>query len=337
VGFDGQERGTGGSLVPVALFGCGRAAERLHLPALGALQEARLVAVADPLPQRRTLLASGTPGCCAFASAEALLQQVRVAAVIIATPPETHAALAALSLRAGIPVLVEKPLALSVADGEALAALAASANGSVMVGFNRRHWEPIRRLREILRRREHTQTVTAEMVSTTNLQTWAPIGAAGNLLDDIGSHAFDLVRFLFDRELAAVGARCEDSRAVRVQVRLEDGSVARLLLAQGEAPQTSLRVHCAGQCWWIRLGSERIQPSAGPVRSFLDLSDAVGRRLCGRRTSLCDSYERQLRCFFHFVRARLVPQPGIADGLAALRAVEAARRSAADGGKEVAV
>jgi predicted dehydrogenase len=319
------------------LFGCGRAAERLHLPALAALKEARLVAVADPVSERRTLLASVTPGCRAFASAEALLQQVRVTALLIATPPETHVALATLALRAGIPVFVEKPLALSVADGESLAALAASANGSVMVGFNRRYWEPIRRLREILRRREDRQTVTAEIALTTNQQVWSPISAAADLLDDIGSHCFDLVRFLFDRELVAISARCEKAQAWRGQVRLEDGSMAHFLLAQSEVSQMALRVHCAGQSWWIRLGSERVLPRAGPVRSLLDLSDAVGRRLCGRHTSLASSYERQLRCFFYFVQTRLAPQPGGADGLAAVRAVAAARRSATDEAKEVLV
>jgi predicted dehydrogenase len=309
----------------------------LHRPALGVLKEPRLVAVADPLPERRTLLASGTPGCRAFASAEALLQEVQVAAVIIATPPETHAALAALALRSGIPVFVEKPLALSVADGESLAALAASANVSVMVGFNRRYWEPIRNLREILHRRKSTQTLTADIVLTTNVRIWSPISAAGDLLDDIGSHCFDLVRFLSDREPVAVHARCDKAQAWRGQVQLEDGSVARFLLAPSEASHMSVRVHCGSQSWWIRLGSERISPGPGPVRSLLDLSDAVGRRLRGRHTSLSSSYEQQLRCFFHFMQTRLTPEPGVADGLAALRAVEAARRSANDDGKEFPV
>src|SRR5262245_54787210 len=150
-----SERGNVSVPLNIGLIGCGRAAERYYLPALSRLAEARLVAVADPLRERRELISSGIPGCLTFTSAEALLQKARIAAVIVATPPATHIAMAMLALSAGIPVLVEKPLAPSLAGVRELEALAASAKGSVMMGFSRRYWEPVRQLREILYNRHH--------------------------------------------------------------------------------------------------------------------------------------------------------------------------------------
>jgi predicted dehydrogenase len=69
----------------------------------------------------------------------------------------------------------------------------------------------------------------------------------------------------------------------------------------------------------------------------LEWSDAVSRKLLRRRLSLYYSYERQLLQFFRHVRKSSRPSPGITDGLAAVRAVEAARQSLALAGKEVSV
>lgn len=74
-----------------------------------------------------------------FHSLEECLRAKTVDGVIIASPNEFHAEQAALCIQAGIPVLIEKPITVTVADGEALVAMAERKSARVMVGHHRAH------------------------------------------------------------------------------------------------------------------------------------------------------------------------------------------------------
>lgn len=321
----------------IGLIGCGRAAERLYLPALAQLPQGQLIAVADPSPERRKMIAAGLSGCRAFSSAEALLEGTELDAVLVTSPPETHLEIASLTLEKELPVLVEKPLALSPAGAETLVALETRSQGAVMVGFNRRYWRPIGQLRRQMSRRSLNETVSARFVLTSNIRDWSPISGATDPLDDLGSHQIDLLRFIFDDEVAAISARWIDTQTILMQVKLAGGVVAECQAGYCDAVQESIRVDCAGQHYRAELGSERIRPAGGLVRTGFDLAEAVNRRLLGRHSSLRSSYRQQLARFFDYVRTATAPQPGVAAGLAVLHAIEAARQSASHGGQEVMI
>ena len=136
--------------VRLGVIGCGRLTERLYLPAFKSLSGGRVVAVADCSKERRDLIASQIRGCRAFESTEALLDQAQADGVIVATPTETHMALARLALRRGLAVLIEKPLGRSLDEVNEMEALAASSGGLVMMGFNRRHSRYVKRLQQIV-------------------------------------------------------------------------------------------------------------------------------------------------------------------------------------------
>jgi hypothetical protein len=74
--------------IRLGLIGCGRAAERLHVPAIGRATATRLAGVFDPIRSRRELIASRQAGCHAFESAESLVYSGEIDAVIVATPAE---------------------------------------------------------------------------------------------------------------------------------------------------------------------------------------------------------------------------------------------------------
>jgi len=74
----------------------------------------------------------------------------RVDAVLVATPPASHVGLAMRALSAGKHALVEKPLATSVEDAEALVETAAMNNVQLMVGHTFEHNPAVRQLREII-------------------------------------------------------------------------------------------------------------------------------------------------------------------------------------------
>lgn len=322
----------------VGLIGCGRAAERLYVPALSNLTEARLVAVADPIRKRREIVSSKIFGCLTFSTAEALFQKAKIAAVIITTPPDTHVAITTLALQSGIPALIEKPLSPSMAGIKKLELLISSSGGSVMIGFNRRHWKPVQKMRLTMHNRQLSDRVSAQLVMTTNVQAWSPICGVSDPLDDLGSHQLDLLRYVFDREILAISAGWIDKHTIKMKVRLSGGIVvADCIAAHTNRHQEYIFIKCEHGKYQIQKGSERIKPAAGLIRQVLDSSDVLRRRLLGKRSLLSGSYEKQLISFFNYVRTGEVMQPSIADGIAVIKAVEATRKSASKGGKEVSI
>jgi myo-inositol 2-dehydrogenase/D-chiro-inositol 1-dehydrogenase len=317
--------------LPLGLIGCGRIAEHFYLGALAGLSEARLAAAADPRPERRRLIIDRVPGCAGFASAEELLAGGKVAAVVIATPTKTHAAIASLALKAGLPALIEKPLAASVAEVESLR----SGEGTIMVAFNRRFWRPVQRLRDLLHR--HAGPASARLVMRADRSIWLPISEQSDPLDDLGCHQLDLLRYLFGREVESVRAKWTGPATIRMRVALSGGIDADCEAAHVARSEESIEVRCDGLAYRIRRGSERLTPPEGPVRAALDSADTLLRRLRRQPSSLRRSYEHQLRYFVRSVSGRTAPQPSLADGLAVARAVDAARRSAANSEQEIRI
>ncbi len=88
------------------------------------LQALSWICEADPV--RRRELAEATPGLRITDSLDQVLEDPAVQGVAIATPAETHGDLVRRALSAGKDVFVEKPLCLSIEEGEDLARLAAS-------------------------------------------------------------------------------------------------------------------------------------------------------------------------------------------------------------------
>lgn len=105
----------------------------LTRPTLKADPRLRVVAAADPRPEARAAFAAEF-GAFAYANADELLADPAVEAVYIATPHQTHAELAVRAAQAGRHVLVEKPMALTLADCDAMAAAAREAGVAMVVG-----------------------------------------------------------------------------------------------------------------------------------------------------------------------------------------------------------
>ena len=110
-----------------------------------------LAAACDTAPGTVAEFAVRAPGVRFCASPEEILQAPDLAAVAIATPAVTHYALVKAALAAGKHVFVEKPLALTVAEGEELAGLAAKAGRVLMVGHILRYHPAVLKLEEMVR------------------------------------------------------------------------------------------------------------------------------------------------------------------------------------------
>jgi len=115
-------------------------------------EECEIVALCDPAPGRAEALRAelGLEGARVYDDAAAMLAAERLDLVSVATPPSTHASLTIAALEAGVDVLVEKPMAPSLEECDAMIA-AATANGRLLsVVAQNRFRDDIATLKEVL-------------------------------------------------------------------------------------------------------------------------------------------------------------------------------------------
>lgn len=130
----------------VGIIGTGGIAHA-HARALAALADrAALVGVVDLDPDRAAAFADeyGVPRV--FASADELFAAETLDLAIVCTPPQTHAPLAVAASRAGVPVLVEKPTVLSLAEMDELAAVERETGSPILTVFQHRFGAAARHL-----------------------------------------------------------------------------------------------------------------------------------------------------------------------------------------------
>ena len=132
----------------VAVLGCGQWGRNLvrNLAALGALE-----AICDEAPAALDWARAHHPGVRVTSSVAAVLEDPAVDAVVIATPPSTHASLTRQALEADKDALVEKPLALTADEGQEAVDLARRRNRILMVGHLLEYHPAVIRLRELVR------------------------------------------------------------------------------------------------------------------------------------------------------------------------------------------
>ncbi len=185
-----------------ALIGFGKVAEMAHIPAFAARQDFQIVAVADPLPERRERAKAILPQVRLYEHAEELLaREAALDFVDICTPPRDHTALALAALSRGCHVLCEKPLTLEPQDFLALKAAAAHAERTLVTVHNWKHAPLLAQARELARSGSigAVQMVEWEVHRTSGggggLTAWRQEGdqGLGGILIDHGWHAFYLL------------------------------------------------------------------------------------------------------------------------------------------------
>jgi predicted dehydrogenase len=129
----------------IAVIGCGYWGKNL-VRNFGALQALKVVC--DESPEGRAAARSLAPDAAITSSLDEVLQS-DVAGVVIATPAETHYAVARRALEAGKDIFVEKPLALQYEHGAALLRLAEATDRIVLVGHVLEYHPAIVRLYEL--------------------------------------------------------------------------------------------------------------------------------------------------------------------------------------------
>ncbi len=132
------------------ILGCGDVTEVKSGPALRNVARSSVVACMRRDPDKAEDYAARHKIARAYSDADELITDKDVNAIYIATPPASHADLTIRALRARKPVLVEKPIALSVEDADAMIAMSQKNDVPLMVAYYRRALPRFEKLREIV-------------------------------------------------------------------------------------------------------------------------------------------------------------------------------------------
>lgn len=126
--------------IRIGICGCGEVTQVIHLPALQQLDDRfEVAALCDVSASVLAGVAARLPGVATYGDTGSLLGDSRVDAVLVATPHAYHASTTIAALRAGKHVLVEKPLAMTLEDAEAVAREEMASGRIVQVGYMRRY------------------------------------------------------------------------------------------------------------------------------------------------------------------------------------------------------
>ncbi|MGH2897978.1 MAG: Gfo/Idh/MocA family protein, partial [Solirubrobacteraceae bacterium] len=163
----------------------------------GADPRTRVVAIAELSPARRQAAATAVPHIKCVPDAAAVIADPGVDAVAIATPIFTHHGLAKAALEAGKHVVVEKPLAPSVAEAEELAQLAARAGRVLMVDHTFVYTSAVRKIRDLIARGELGRVLYLDSVRI-NLGLFQP---DYNVIWDLAPHDLTIMDYVLSQTM----------------------------------------------------------------------------------------------------------------------------------------
>jgi phthalate 4,5-cis-dihydrodiol dehydrogenase len=192
----------------------------LMLPGLVADRRVALVASADPRPEARARFAAEFGGR-AYGDVEALCADAEVEAVYVATPHQFHARHAVAAAGAGKHVLVEKPMALTLDECQAMTDAARAAGVHLIVGHSHSFDAPIARTRALIASGVHgrLRLITAlnftDFVYRPRRPEEMDAAAGGGAVFSQGAHQVDIARLLAGGRAKSVRATVGDWDAQR--------------------------------------------------------------------------------------------------------------------------
>lgn len=352
--------GTPGKTLRVGLVGYGLAGSVFHAPLIAAAEGLTLDTVVTANPERQEQAKAEFPDVRIAAAPEELFDRAgELDLVVIASPNKTHVPLATAALKAGLPVVVDKPVAGTAAEARELAALAEE-RGVLLSVFQNRRWDnDFLTLRKLLEEGELGDAWRFE----SRFERWRPQpkggwresgdpAEIGGLLYDLGSHVVDQALVLFgpatrvyaETDVRRPGAEADDDTFIAVT---HASGVRSHLHVSATASQLGPRFRVLGsRAGYVKYGldpqeaalREGLRP--GPSDWGTEAESLWGRIGAGESPLTgggrpVPTLPGDYPAYYKAVAAALTgagPNPVTAlEAAAALDVLEAARRSARDG------
>ena len=323
-------------MLKVGLLGAGRIGQ-VHAVNIAGHPECGLAAVADVHAPAAEALA-GKFGA-EVRSAEDIIADDSIDAVLIATSTDTHSDLIEAATAAGKAVLCEKPVDLSLERAQACLKAVAPSGVPVMIGFNRRFDANFGALKAASLAGEVGKT---ELLSITSFDPAPPpvsyVKVSGGLFRDMMIHDFDMANFLMGDvpdTVAAVGSSIVDPEigaagdvdTAVVTLSYSDGRIAVIKNSRRAVYGYDQRVEL--------LGSEGLLQVQNMLENTVVKSTADG--VSGAKPTYffleryMPAYETEWGAFVDAVTNNSPMPVTLEDGVAALAMAEAATRSAQTG------
>lgn len=192
-------------MIRVALVGCGGRAGA-HMEAIEQMEDVKVVAVADPVEERRT--AAGKRFSCdaVYKDHTELYNNISketVDAVFISIEPTAHTDSETRLIGMGIPFMVEKPMTLDIAQGDEIVRLIKEKNLVTAVGFQDRYLDLIDMMKEEIPKHKKGGLVYGSWVGgIPGVWWWQKKSTCGAQLVEQNIHLVDGLRYLFGEPLS---------------------------------------------------------------------------------------------------------------------------------------
>ncbi len=309
----------------------------LGLGRIGAMHARNAAAVVDEVLVYDPI-AEPVAGLRACASVEELLGAVD--GVVIATPTLTHADLTLAAVRAGVPVLCEKPLAMELDRLRALVGELAPYDVPVMVGFQRRY-DPA--YAELRRRVASGEAGRVQLVRSASHDRLPPdpafVPTSGGVWRDLLIHDFDAVSWIVGErvtEVYATGsvlvdqvyADCGDADTATATLRFEGGALAVVTGARRNGQGYDCRLEVFGADATLATGVDDRTPVVS-VEPGEPASVGAHEGFMGRFAA---AYRAEMAHFVGLVRGEADNLTPPVAGLHALEIALACERSVASNG-----
>jgi predicted dehydrogenase len=194
-----------------------------HARVFAGLPGVELVGVADP-DRKQAEFVAHTLGCVAVADVQELLD-LGIDAVTIAAPTHLHHPIALTCIARGIHVLVEKPIASTVEQGEGIISAARQAGVTLMVGHVERFNPAVEAIKDAI----HNEDILS--IAITRVGPFPPRMSNVGVVIDLAVHDIDLIRWFTDSDIVEVQPQLSNAVAEREDIALLQFRTASGVLA----------------------------------------------------------------------------------------------------------
>jgi len=331
----------------MAVLGCGRIAQTIHLPALRGRDDVQVVALAEPVAALRETARALAPGALASADWREALQSRDVDAVLIALPTSLHAEAAIAALGAGKHIYLEKPIAATLVDGKRVVDAWRSSKCIAATGFNYRYHPLIAALRQQIQSGRIGEVTAVRCTFSTaddEIPEWKrSLTTGGGVLLDLASHHIDLLRHLLSAEVLSTSARILSSRSdgdtATVDLQLRGNIPAHLFSSFRSVDENRIEIFgrqgkLSVDCYRSVDVEYSAPRQAGALAEVLKQSTTMVRRAVATLSgsNMKRSYRRSLDAFVSAVGDGRQAECDLNAGLASLAVIDAAVRSSQSGG-----
>lgn len=194
-----------------------------HARVLAGLANVKLVGIADP-DIKQTRFVAETLGCAGVEAIDELLD-LGLDAVTIAAPTHLHHQIALACIARGVHVLVEKPIASTVEEGNDIVAAARRAGVMLMIGHVERFNPAVEAVKQAIRGEDILS------IAITRVGPFPPRMSNIGVVIDLAVHDIDLIRWFTDSEIVDVQPQVSSAVAEREDIALLQFRTASGVLA----------------------------------------------------------------------------------------------------------